>query len=447
MFFTELPIKFWLKEALKKNNFLKLTPIQEASFKTLDSRPFNAIIFAPTGTGKTLSYLLPILNNIDCEQRELQCLVILPTHELSWQTYENFKKFAKFNEKLKVSLLTKQDTLNTPSHVLISTLSTIKNEIKSAKINWKYLKVIVFDEADMLFDNTFVTDINNVFAKMKLSQKKIKKIFLSASLTVDQINFYKKIASPLKFVHTTKKLFTNNHIKHIVVYKKNDQHQFLTLKEFILSFETYFCIIFANKKEDVEKIYQWLSKTKKNVAILHSELNQSFRKQIFQKLRKNEYNYLVCSDLMARGIDFPNVSDVISYDLPQENLWYLHRCGRSARNKNFGRSFVIYCRENKQKIAKLNKHVKWNYWLLEQKKIKKIRDEDNFKPHFPLTDKQRQEIKKIYNNKNLKIKPGYKKKIKEKIFKIKQKSKRKYLNLKYQKILKERTKNEIQSKK
>ena len=447
MFFTELPIKSWLKKALKKNNFLQLTPIQEVSFKTLNSRPFNAIIFAPTGTGKTLSYLLPVLNNIDCEQQELQCLVILPTHELSWQTYENFKKFAKFNEKLKVSLLAKHDTLNTPSHVLISTLSTIKNEIKSSKINWKCLKVIVFDEADMLFDNTFAIDVNNIFTKMKLSQKKIKKIFLSASLTIDQINFYKKIATPLKFIHTAKKLFTNNHIKHIVIYKKNDQHHFLTLKEFILSFETYFCIIFANKKEDVEKIYQWLSKTKKNVAILHSELNQSFRKQIFQKLRKNEYNYLVCSDLMARGIDFPNVSDVISYDLPQENLWYLHRCGRSARNKNFGRSFVIYCQENKQKIAKLNKHVKWNYWLLDQKKIKKIKDENNFKHLFPLTDKQRQEIKKIYNNKNLKIKPSYKKKIKEKIFKIKQKSKRKYLNLKYQKILRERTKNEIQSKK
>ena len=224
MFFTELPIKTWLKEALKKNNFLKLTPIQEVSFKTLNSRPFNAIIFAPTGTGKTLSYLLPVLNNIDCEQQELQCLVILPTHELSWQTYENFKKFAKFNEKIKVNLLAKQDTLNTPSHVLISTLSTIKNEIKSSKINWKCLKVIIFDEADMLFDNTFAIDINNIFTKMKLSQKKIKKIFLSASLTIDQINFYKKIASPLKFIHTTKKLFTNNHIKHIVVYKKNDQH-------------------------------------------------------------------------------------------------------------------------------------------------------------------------------------------------------------------------------
>ncbi|MBQ7749465.1 DEAD/DEAH box helicase [bacterium] len=68
---------------MKKNNFLKLTPIQEVSFKTLNSRPFNAIIFAPTGTGKTLSYLLPVLNNIDYEQQELQCLVILPTHELS----------------------------------------------------------------------------------------------------------------------------------------------------------------------------------------------------------------------------------------------------------------------------------------------------------------------------------------------------------------------------
>ena len=172
----------------------------------------------------------------------------------------------------------------------------------------------------MLFDNTFKADIANIFVKMNLSQKKIKKIFLSASLTTNQINFYKKIASPLKFIHITNKLFTNNRIKHIVVYKKKDQHQFLTLKEFILSFETYFCIIFANKREDVEKIYQWLVKTKKNVAILHSELNQSFRKQIFQKLKNNEYKYLVCSDLMARGIDLPNVSDVISYDLPQENL-------------------------------------------------------------------------------------------------------------------------------
>lgn len=442
MFFTDLPIKFWLKTALKKNNFLKLTPIQEASFKPLNSNPFSVAIFAPTGTGKTLAYLLPILNKIDCELQELQCLVILPTHELAWQTYENFKKIARLNNKIRIDLLTKQSIINKSSHILISTLATIKSEIRSAIMNWKYLKVIVFDEADMLFDNTFKADIANIFVKMNLSQKKIKKIFLSASLTTNQINFYKKIASPLKFIHITNKLFTNNRIKHIVVYKKKDQHQFLTLKEFILSFETYFCIIFANKREDVEKIYQWLVKTKKNVAILHSELNQSFRKQIFQKLKNNEYKYLVCSDLMARGIDLPNVSDIISYDLPQENLWYLHRCGRSARNKKFGNSFVIYCQENRQKIAKLSKHVKWNYWLLQQNKIKKMQDEDNFNYQVPLTNKQKTEIKKIYNNKNLKIKPGYKKKIREKIFRIKQKSKRKYLNLKYQKILK-RSKNEV----
>lgn len=446
MFFTDLPIKSWLKIALKKNNFFKLTPIQEASFKFLNSRPFNAIIFAPTGTGKTLSYLLPILNNINDELKELQCLVILPTHELSWQTYENFKKITQFNEKIKIDLLTKQNVLNKTNHVLVSTLATIKNEINSSAINWKYLKMIVFDEADMLFDHTFISDVNNIFTKMKLSQKKIKKIFLSASLTVDQINFYKKIASPLKFIHTTKKLFTNDRIKHIVIYKKNNQHPLNTLKEFILSFETYFCIVFANKKEDVERIYQWLVKIKKSVTILHNELNQSLRKQVFHRLKNNEYKYLVCSDLMARGIDLPKVSDIISYDLPQKNLWYLHRCGRSARNKNFGRSFVIYCQENQKKIAKLNKHVKWDYWLLEQGKIRKINDENNFKYHVPLTNKQRKEIKKIYNNKNLKIKPGYKKKIKKLIFKIKQKSKRKYLNLKYQKII-NKNKNEIQSKK
>lgn len=442
MFYDDLPIKFWLKTALKKNNFLQLTPIQEAAFKTLNFRPFNAIIFSPTGSGKTLSYLLPVLNNIDDKLQQLQCLVILPTHELTWQTYENFKKIAQFNTNIKIGLLTKQNIFNKPNHVLISTLATIKNELKASTINWKYLKIIVFDEADMLFDSTFITDINNIFAKMQLSQKKIKKIFLSASLTVDQINFYKKIAHPLKFIHTAKRLFTNDRIKHIVVYKKNDQHQFQILKEFIPLLETYFCIIFANKKEDVEKIYQWLVKIRRNVAILHNELNQSFRKQIFHKLKNNEYKYLVCSDLMARGIDLPNVSDVISYDLPQENLWYLHRCGRTARNRNFGRSFVIYCRENQKKIDKLSKHVKWNYWLLEQKGIKKMNDENNFKYQIPLTDKQQKEIRKIYNNKSLRIKPGYKKKIREKIFRIRQKSKRKYLDRKYQKITK-RIKNEI----
>ena len=225
MFFVDLPIEPWLKIALKKNNFLKLTPIQEISFKILNSRPFNAIVFAPTGTGKTLAYLLPILNNVSCELKELQCLVILPTHELSWQTYENFKKITQFNTKLKIDLLTKQNALNKTNHILISTLATIKNVIKSSAINWKYLKMIVFDEADMLFDHTFAIDINNIFTKMKLSQKKIKKIFLSASLTIDQIDFYKKIASPLKFIHTSKKLFANDHIKHILIYKKNNSHQ------------------------------------------------------------------------------------------------------------------------------------------------------------------------------------------------------------------------------
>ncbi len=199
--------------------------------------------------------------------------------------------------------------------------------------------MIVFDEADMLFDHLFLLISIIFLQKWNYHKKKNKKIFLSAQ----------KIASKLKFIHNTKKLFANARIKHIVIYKKNNYHPFATLREFILSLETYFCIIFENKKEDVERIYQWFTKIRKNVTIIHNEINQSFRKQIFYKLKNNEYKYLVCSDLMARGIDLPNVSDTICYDLPQKNLWDLHRCGRSARNKNFGHSFVIYCQQNQKK--------------------------------------------------------------------------------------------------
>ena len=195
----------------------------------------------------------------------------------------------------------------------------------------------------------------------------------------------------------------------------------------------YLCIIFANTKQDVEKIYSYLLNRKSNVGMLHKDLDPRERKQVFNKLNRNEFKFLVASDLASRGLDIDGVSDVISYGLPKEDIWYLHRSGRTGRGKYCGNSYVIYDKKYDNQISRLNKKVNWIYYLLNNNQLIQQNISIKYKKQN-LDIETKKEINKLYNRKNLKVKPGYKKKLKTKVFKLKQKAKRKYLDEKYKKI-------------
>ena len=438
MKFSSLSLKLWLYTALSNNNFIELTEVQEKTFKLVNQGK-NVSISAPTGSGKTLCYLLPILNNIEEDNRHIQYVVVAPTKELVWQIYNNFLALTKYNKAIKIVLLDKNDKVdnlvNNPSQIVIGTVEKIRQAIAKG-VNFKNLKQIVLDEADMLIDYGFVNSINDMFGKLDLYKSNVQKVFCSASIHNNVSNTFKKAIGNLETVQLQKNIFTNNKIKHCVVYQKDNADPYKTLEALLEVINPYMCIIFANTKQDVEKIYSSLLSKGLSVGMLHKDMETRERKQMFSKLNRNEFKYLVATDLASRGLDIDGVSDVISFGLPKEDIWYLHRAGRTGRGKYSGNSYLIYDKKYDHQLARLESKINWSYYLLSNNKL--IEKKIYIHKSKPIVDlEMKKEISKLYNKKNQKVKPGYKKKLKMQIFKMKQKAKRKYIEEKYNKLRKE----------
>ncbi len=437
MKFSSLSLKLWLYTALTNNNFFELTEVQEKTYRYVNQGK-NITISAPTGSGKTLCYLLPILNNIVEEERHVQYIIVAPTKELVWQIYNNFLTFIKYNKTIRIVLLDKNEKVdnlvNNPSQIVIATVEKIRQAIAKG-VNFKHLKLIVLDEADMLIDYGFVKSINDMFTKLDLYRSGIQKVFCSASINNNVANTFNRAVNNIINVQLEKNIYTNSKIHHCVVYQKDNSNPFKTLEHLINVINPYLCIIFSNTKEDVQKIYSLLLNKKLSVGMLHKDLETRERKQVFAKLNNNEYQYLVATDLASRGLDIDGVSDVISFGLPKEDIWYLHRSGRTGRGKYFGNSYVIYDKQYDKQITRLEKKVNWTYYLLTNKLVEKKLHVHHQKQIVDIEMKKA--ISKLYNKKNLKVKPGYKKKIKKQIFKMQQKAKRKHIEEKYNKLRKE----------
>lgn len=438
MKFSSLTLKLWLYTALTNNNFLELTQVQEKTFRYVNQGK-NITISAPTGSGKTLCYLLPILNNIVEQEKHVQYVIIAPTKELVWQIYNNFLTFTKHNKAIKIVLLDKNEKVDNlvknPCQIVIATVEKIRQAITKG-VNFKHLKQIVLDEADMLIDYGFVNSINDMFAKLDLYRNDIQKVFCSASIHNNIANTFKKAVPNIINVQLEKNIFTNKQIKHAIVYQKDNDKPFETLKQLINVINPYLCLIFANTKQDVEKIYSLLLDKGLEVGMLHKDLPTRERKQVFSKLNNNEYKYLIATDLASRGLDIDGVSDVISFGLPKEDIWYLHRAGRTGRGKYTGNSYVVYDKQYDHQFSRLDNKVNWIYYLLTNNQL--IEKKMHLHKTKPIVDIEMQkQISKLYNKKNLKVKPGYKKKIKAQIFKMQQKAKRKHIEEKYNKLRKE----------
>lgn len=438
MKFSSLSLKLWLYTALSNNNFIELTAVQEKTFK-LVNQGRNVSISAPTGSGKTLCYLLPILNNINEQEKHIQDIIIAPTKELVWQIYNNLLALTKYNKTIKIVLLDKNEKIdslvNNPSQIVIATVEKIRQAIAKG-VNFKYLKHIVLDEADMLIDYGFVNSINDMFAKLDLYKNNVQKIFCSASIHSNVSNTFKKAVHDLIPIQLEKNIFSNDKIKHCVVYQKDNNDSYNTLEQLLEVINPYMCIIFANTKQDVEKIYSMLLAKGLEVGMLHKDMETRDRKQVFSKLNRNQFKYLVATDLASRGLDIDGVSDVISFGLPKEDIWYLHRAGRTGRGKYSGNSYLIYDKKYDHQLARLETKIQWTYYLLSNNQL--IEKKLHLHKTKPIVDlAMKKEISKLYNKKNQKVKPGYKKKLKQQIYKMKQKAKRKYLEEKYNKIRKE----------
>lgn len=415
----------WVQEVLNSLNFKTLTEIQRQSIPAILENK-NIIGVSETGTGKTYCFLFPIFDSIDEDNKSVQTIIISPTRELAKQIYSKAIYFKKFNNNIKISTLIggTENNIETvaknPPQILISTPQKLLDLLTNYKFNLASVTKIILDEADMLVDLGFfglIDSIFNFFKKIDLIQKIAFSATLHESLSVQLSKYFKNT----EVIQVSNKIWKHNKINHYVIHYQGDKQ--IVFIDLINSINPYFCIIFANTKKDVEEIYSILCKNNRNVLKLHGGLTSRERKNVFKEIQNNNLNFLVATDLASRGIDIDGASHIISWNMPKDDIWYIHRSGRTGRGIYSGESYVFLDNLTSYQILRLQK--KGIHW--KNKKYTKHQFVD-FDYKFKQKEKKETEvdvqIRKIIQTSDKKVKPNYKKKIKLKINEVKRKAKR-----------------------
>ncbi len=325
-------------DALDEVGYTTPTPIQaQAIPAALEGRDVLGI--AQTGTGKTGAFTLPILQRMAkgrARARMPRCLIICPTRELAAQVAENVELYGK-NLKINMALLIggvsfaeQERKLNRGVDVLIATPGRLLDHYERGKVMLTGVQALVVDEADRMLDMGFIPDIERIF---KLTPFTRQVLFFSATMP----NEIKRLVD--QFLHqpehvqiarqnTTAKTVTQR----IVNMPSNDAKQKRTALRYVIDTdEVDNGIVFCNRKRDVDIVAKSLTKHGHNAAPIHGDLSQHLRTETLNGFRDGTIEFLVASDVAARGLDVPSVSHVFNYDVPSHAEDYVHRIGRTGR--------------------------------------------------------------------------------------------------------------------
>lgn len=433
-------------EFLKLNGFNELTAVQKQVLQFTSSNK-DVVAVSKTGTGKTHAYLIPICEMINTKSLKTQVLISLPTRELAYQVYENTTLLKKIYPDIKISLVSggsdkKRNSLSidNPPHIIIATPGRIKDLFVNRQIRVDTIKMFVIDEADMTLEYGFLSDLDVVFSKMI---KHVEVLCFTATFPSNLNLFVKKYLANPKIIYVTDKK-RDPKIEHFLLNTKHRTYN-ESLLILLKNIHPYMCLIFANSKEEANETYSILIENGYKVLLLHGGLDSRSRKQAIKDLQAKKFTYVVCSDVVSRGIDNNAISHVISLGFPKNLEFYIHRAGRTGRNSNDGYAYAIYNESDLNAIATLKKKgINFKELAIKGNTLKEI----NKKKYINNKDEAlEKEIAKTLYHKKEKVKPNYKKKKKLAIEKIKRKQKRNFIKQKIKEERKERYKKQMRAKK
>ena len=296
-----------------------------------------------------------IETSADC----VQAVITAPTRELAQQIYDQAKVFTNYNKNLRVSLIIggkdKQKTiskLNVQPHLVIGTPGRIKDlSLEEQALKITTADIFVIDEADMTLEYGYLEDIDAVLGKMK---ENLQMLVFSATIPQMLRPFLKKYMDSPKIIEIDEHLSTSRNISHYLVPTKHRQ-RYEVLKNIMQVIDPYICIIFCNKREEVEQLSHQLREDGYKVGEIHGNLEPRERRQMMRRIKNMEYQYIVATDIAARGIDIDGVSHIINMEFPTELDFYIHRSGRCGRGKYTGECYNMYDTYNQQMVEALEK--------------------------------------------------------------------------------------------
>ncbi|MEM6354763.1 MAG: DEAD/DEAH box helicase [Pseudomonadota bacterium] len=371
MKFADLELDPKVLKAVEEAGYESPTPIQaQAIPEALKGR--DVIGIAQTGTGKTASFTLPLITMLSkgrARARMPRSLILCPTRELAAQVAENFETYGKYT-KLSMALLiggvnfAQQDKLiDRGVDVLIATPGRLLDHFERGKLMLTGIQVMVVDEADRMLDMGFIPDIERIFNLTNALSRQT--LFFSATMAPEIVRITDTFLHTPVRVEVAKQGNTADTVRQgIAKFRPSRRDRTDTEKRAVLrglldgegeAFRN--AIVFCNRKRDVGVLYKSLDKHGYNCGALHGDLDQSVRMATLDGFRNGTIKILVASDVAARGLDIPNVSHVVNYDVPTHPEDYVHRIGRTGRAGRDGTAFSIYTPSDEKYLTRIEELI------------------------------------------------------------------------------------------
>ncbi len=362
--FHELGLNEPILKVLPELNIHEPTEIQRQAIPILIQNNTDFIGLAQTGTGKTAAFGLPLVQNIDPSFKAVQALVVTPTRELGQQVAQQLAAFARYQPGVKVEVVyggkpifQQIKNLQRKPQIIVATPGRLIDLIQRKAISLKSIRNVVLDEADEMLNMGFKDAINEILTYTP----KEKNIWLfSATMPAEIRQIVGDYMSNPQEVAVNSSVKVNVDIDHQFVRVKSSMKKeaFQTLVD---SDPEMRAVVFCRTKNDTRDLAHQLSRMNYPVDALHGDLSQGQRDKVMRKFKSGQLQYLIATDVAARGIDVDNLSHVIHFQLPDDMDFYTHRAGRTARAGKKGISLVLASRSDFHKIDSLQRKLKINF--------------------------------------------------------------------------------------
>ena len=359
MSFADLGLSDQLLRAVTDSGYDIPTPIQKGAIPSVLMGK-DLIGIAQTGTGKTASFVLPMIDILAegrSRARMPRSLILEPTRELAAQVSENFEKYGKYH-KLSMALLIggvqmgdQVKALEKGVDVLIATPGRLMDLFSRGKIMLNDCNLLVIDEADRMLDMGFIPDIEEICTKLPKARQTL---LFSATMPPPIKKLADKFLTDPKQIEVARPATANVNIDQRLIVARGDKKRDI-LRTILRGDEFKNAIIFCNKKTTVRELYTSLKRSGFAVGQIQGDMDQSGRIAEFDRFKKEEINILVASDVAARGLDVKGVSHVVNFDVPWQPDDYIHRIGRTGRAGAKGIAITLATREDSEAVAAIEK--------------------------------------------------------------------------------------------
>ena len=347
-------------KAIDELGFKEPMPIQAQVLPVLLSQRTDLVGLAQTGTGKTAAFGLPLLQNIDPANRNVQALILCPTRELCMQITKDLLSYAKYIPEIKIvpvyggaSIELQFKSLAKKPQIVVATPGRLQDMIRRNRIDFSDVRWMVLDEADEMLDMGFQEDVDAILEYMPADKNTL---LFSATMPAEVEKILNKyMNNPVRISIGQKNSGTANVRHNYYMIKASDRY--LALKRLIDYYPSIYGIVFCRTKLETQEVADNLIHDGYNAASLHGDLSQAQRDLVMNHFRQGFTQILVATDVAARGLDVNNLSHIINYNLPDDIDTYVHRSGRTGRADKTGICISLVHVKEKHKIKAIEKQL------------------------------------------------------------------------------------------